>query len=324
MGLGIFHIKTAKKAIWLALEEKGNRAREYEKTRGDREILSLELNRILKKYDCETATDLRKGFVQLKQAELESESYRKTYSSLLDGADPSQLKSLVDNATKILNQNGDLLKRDLDAEISKLRQEELDSVARIKEIEGKLSYVFSGGRSPADAETEIQQIDLEIAKQEKNLRAVELAILTFGEVYYKRKSDFTPLINEKVNSYMDILTGGKYQDVRVSEEYKMRVAPDKKALYPAEYLSNGNYEQIYFALRLALGSLIGNKGEPLFLDDFLIAYDDVRALRAMKLLKSMSNERQILLFTCHSRDVENASGLDITISHLKEEIKDVC
>ena len=48
------------------------------------------------------------------------------------------------------------------------------------------------------------------------------------------------------------LTCGKYQDVRVSEEYQMQIAPEGNQLYAAEYLSRGTYEQIYFALRLAL------------------------------------------------------------------------
>ena len=112
--------------------------------------------------------------------------------------------------------------------------------------------------------------------------------------------------------------------MRVSQEYRLQLAPHGTALHEAEYFSRGTYEQIYFALRTALGELIGSGGEPLFLDDFLMAYDDIRAKAALELLKQLAEKRQILLFTCHRRDVQNAAETGAAISHLEEEIEHVC
>ena len=40
------------------------------------------------------------------------------------------------------------------------------------------------------------------------------------------------------------------------------------------------------------------------LDDALTAFDDERAKLALKLLRELSEQQQILLFTCHTREGE--------------------
>ena len=94
-------------------------------------------------------------------------------------------------------------------------------------------------------------------------------------------------------------------------------------LQRAEFFSRGTYEQIYFALRMAIGSLIGNGDELMLLDDFLMAYDDTRQMYALKLLNDMAKERQILLFTCHGRDVENAEQFGAATIKLEEDTENV-
>ena len=140
----------------------------------------------------------------------------------------------------------------------------------------------------------------------------------FTEVYQKRKSDFTPLVNEKVNENLSALTKGKYQDVKVSEEYRMRLADRDGRLCMAESLSRGTYEQIYFALRLALCDLMGDGTQPLFLDDFLMSYDDEREKSAFDLLIVHAKRRQILFFSCHARDQRRAIETNSKWIHLKE------
>ena len=47
---------------------------------------------------------------------------------------------------------------------------------------------------------------------------------------------------------------------------------------------------------------------PLVLDDTLANFDDQRAALALELLQALSRDRQILLFTCHSREGEFFAG----------------
>ena len=63
-------------------------------------------------------------------------------------------------------------------------------------------------------------------------------------------------------------------------------------------------DQLYLAVRLAVCELAlpAEDPAPLVLDDTLANFDDQRAALALELLQALSRDRQILLFTCHSRE----------------------
>ena len=72
----------------------------------------------------------------------------------------------------------------------------------------------------------------------------------------------------------------------------------------ALYLSRGTADQLYLAVRLAACRLVllGEEPCPLVLDDALANFDDERMALALDCLSQLGKERQILLFTCHSRE----------------------
>ena len=48
---------------------------------------------------------------------------------------------------------------------------------------------------------------------------------------------------------------------------------------------------------------------PIVLDDALAMFDDERAEKALRVLKELSGTRQILLFSCHSREAQMLESL---------------
>ena len=60
---------------------------------------------------------------------------------------------------------------------------------------------------------------------------------------------------------------------------------------------------MYLALRLAVWEVLAPKC-PIILDDALIRFDQKRMERALDLLKELSGERQIILFSCQEREKE--------------------
>ena len=78
----------------------------------------------------------------------------------------------------------------------------------------------------------------------------------------------------------------------------------------AGMLSAGTVDQLYLATRLAICDLVlpEEKAIPLVLDDALTNFDDVRCAAALRWLKEESRHRQIILFTCHSREADFFAG----------------
>jgi uncharacterized protein YhaN len=73
-------------------------------------------------------------------------------------------------------------------------------------------------------------------------------------------------------------------------------------------MSDGTRDQLFFALRLAfIGDYCVQNGNcPVVLDDVLMAFDDARAVAALKALEWLAAQTQVLIFTHHAHHVELA------------------
>ena len=60
-------------------------------------------------------------------------------------------------------------------------------------------------------------------------------------------------------------------------------------------------DQLYLALRLAVSREL-TPSAPLVLDDALVRFDDVRHAAAMEILRQEADEKQVILFTCQTRE----------------------
>ena len=116
---------------------------------------------------------------------------------------------------------------------------------------------------------------------------------------------FSPALNHLAGDYLAKLTGGKYDKVSLTRQFEA-LAEEAGGLQPrrALALSQGTADQLYLAVRLAACKLVLLQEEPcpLVLDDALANFDDSRAALALECLEELGEERQILLFTCHSRE----------------------
>ena len=78
-------------------------------------------------------------------------------------------------------------------------------------------------------------------------------------------------------------------------------AAGETTLHSAQWRSEGTVDQLYFALRLAVAEEL-TPVAPLVLDDALVRFDDCRLKNAMTVLDTMAQSKQVILFTCQSRE----------------------
>ena len=91
----------------------------------------------------------------------------------------------------------------------------------------------------------------------------------------------------------------------------------------AALLSAGTADQLYLAARLAICDLVlpQDKQVPLVLDDALANFDDARCAAALRWLRKEAKRRQILLFTCHSREAAFFAGdAGVSIQRLTDAV----
>ena len=100
---------------------------------------------------------------------------------------------------------------------------------------------------------------------------------------------------------MSLVTGGRYSELMLSRDFSAKTkTQDDIIARDAEYLSSGTLDLMYLAVRLAVCKLALPEGEscPLIIDDALVNLDNDRLSQAMKLLREIATERQVILFTC--------------------------
>jgi uncharacterized protein YhaN len=116
---------------------------------------------------------------------------------------------------------------------------------------------------------------------------------------------FSPELGRRAAEIFAELTEGKYSGVVLNRSFHLSAEPTGDTLYrDAALLSAGTADQLYLATRLAICDLVlpEDKQVPIILDDALANFDDERAAAALRWLKEEARHRQILLFTCHSRE----------------------
>ena len=194
------------------------------------------------------------------------------------------------------------------------REEPLRLAAQLGSIEARLAALqsavdHSGGRLSALGDSLALEAELERAmarKQdlEQKNAALVLALDCLAEANRDLQSRFSPLVCERAAELFSRLTGGRYARVLLSSDLSVAVqepeAPETRML---QLLSAGTVDQLYLALRLAISELL-LPDAPLVLDDALVAFDDERAKAALEVLQEEAEKRQILLFTCQSREAQ--------------------
>ena len=169
---------------------------------------------------------------------------------------------------------------------------------------------------PAALAARLEELENQLARRREEYAALTTAMSALEEANAKLQERFSPELNSLTGRYMARLTGGRYQTVTLNRELEALAARTGDVLpHSALYLSRGTADQLYLAVRLAICSLT-LPDAPLLLDDALTAFDDQRAALALDCLQELAKERQILLFSCHSREADWAVQNGIPTIHL--------
>ena len=180
-----------------------------------------------------------------------------------------------------------------------------DCAQQQRQLQLKLGTVL--GRTEAmDTEDALrQQLETErsrIAALEETCGALELALDTLAEASAQLQRRFAPTISRRAQALFSRMTGGRYDRLTLSEDLSLMAGAQSEAtLRSPLWRSDGTADQLYLSLRLALSEALAPNA-PLILDDALVRFDDCRLQKALEVLQELSQSRQILLFSCQSRE----------------------
>ena len=168
------------------------------------------------------------------------------------------------------------------------------------------------GLTPPD-QLRARQAELEDQRAglETEYSAIRLAMETLDQANTTLQNRFSPELGRRAAEIFAQLTGSRYSGVVLDRSFRLSAEPAGDPVFrDAALLSAGTLDQLYLAVRLAICDLVlpPEKEVPIVLDDALANFDDDRCAAALEFLKAAAGNRQILLFTCHSREAELFAG----------------
>lgn len=180
----------------------------------------------------------------------------------------------------------------------------------------------------AKVEDEIsKEIDLvdDINKLKDNQKQLEIDIMACKKAIEIIESNKNKLDNnrKKISTYLSEIikqiSKGKYKTIDLDQELNPIIYKENNEIISMDKLSVGFFDQVNFSLRFSISKDLLNNSFLIF-DDAFINYDNSRLRMALLYLLDLSNEFQMIYFTCHNREekILKAEGIEIKVKDIDE------
>ena len=212
----------------------------------------------------------------------------------------------------------DALDRRLEQEL-RPRQREL--IARKAEAEHRLAAMGGSDQAAAIAEASQQILASLRAHAERYVRLKLAGRILRDEMERFRRQQSDPILR-RASLYFSKLTCESFQGIETDfDESDQPILVGRRGdgeRLRVDAMSTGTRDQLYLALRLATlePDLDGAEPMPFIVDDILVQFDDERALATLEALAELSTKTQVILFTHHRRDLEQAHRIDTDQSRI--------
>ena len=199
-------------------------------------------------------------------------------------------------------------------------EEELEprqtTLAEAKGREAKELELMDGSDEAAVLADQSQSVLAGIRSNAERFVRLKLAArILRNEIERYRKDNQGPLV-KRASECFAVLTRGSFEGLRTDfnekdEPVLAGIRPNGDQVH-VEGMSNGTRDQLYLALRLASLEKYMESSEPMpfIVDDILVDFDDERSEAALSALAELAHKTQVILFTHHSRVVEQARRLE--------------
>ena len=194
-------------------------------------------------------------------------------------------------------------------EVEKKRSEWGRLKDQIKELEkdvtrldAKIKTIKERGHDIVATQADKESLEKRIEELEEKVEAFDLAADVLKEAENEAYGRASPTLSKKASGEIKKITNGRYTTVKITPDLDvMAKIPETGEVKEIEPLSDGTKEQIYFVSRLAMSEVLSEGRKlPLFLDESFVFFDEDRFENSMKLLKDLSKEYQIIIFSLYN------------------------
>ncbi|WP_028776501.1 ATP-binding protein [Shimazuella kribbensis] len=162
---------------------------------------------------------------------------------------------------------------------------------------------------------EWEQIKEQLEKVEDEREAISIAKEALQEAYQSRQGNVAPILQQISSTWIKTVTNKRYDSLYANfsgEGLSARI-PETGRKEKIDQLSTGTLMQMVFAMKMSIVQYISDESKqrlPILLDDCFVYYDKERLASILPLLGELSKTHQILLCTCHTREIEQLKEME--------------
>ncbi len=277
----------------------------YADTLSNRQQLLAELNRQLEE-NTQGVTALTDG-MSLSQYEEICRSQLRNYEALQE---KQRIFRQAEEVLQALSNAGEQIQPPMLEDTLSISRQETEKALAQNAVEKQMLHQrlgqCQGQMDSLGSEETLQnqkaQLNSRIETLEKYYCALSRAQETLLQATRELQRRFAPRISGRAQELFSRLTGGRYQKLSLCQDLSLEAsAQGENTLRGTLWRSDGTVDQLYLALRLAVAEEL-TPDAPLILDDALVRFDDARLKAALEILQETAVNKQVILFTCQSRE----------------------
>ncbi len=203
----------------------------------------------------------------------------------------------------------------------------IEALESMNQRAGELAAVLAQAETERDFDRikiEVQEVTTRLEEARTDFARLLLAKHMLEAAIATWESKRQPEVYLRASRLLSLMTEGRWTRVSLTREGTLEVADALGRTRQPVHLSLGTCQQLYLALRIALLTCADNVGRaiPILADDILVNFDEQRRLGAARALVELSEQRQVILFTCHEgvaralKKASKQSGRPATVINL--------
>ncbi|PNU21091.1 hypothetical protein C2E25_03405 [Geothermobacter hydrogeniphilus] len=187
---------------------------------------------------------------------------------------------------------------DAEAELEQLRRKIVDAEERRNRLwmrRAECGALLAGWPQLEEDRAEVLQ---DVVRLQGRKRVLSLACEVLRDSVSHFRADYLERFAARIGPYLESASDGVYREARLAEDLSISLRGEGGRWKPLPHFSRGTRDAVALAVRLAFVDQFSHGRKlPILLDDALVNLDGNRQARMLKLLKKLSLDHQVILFS---------------------------
>ncbi len=226
-----------------------------------------------------------------------------------------ELKELMKKYSGISENYNEIIKEEnLKDSLRNIENKSNEYNLELQKYEYRKKYIMPKIERIAELQERLYEIEEKEKELEKESKAISIASDVLKDSYDEMKKFVLPKFTDDLSKTISKITNDKYKKVVTNDKEGLIIEKENGEYVPAKALSIGTIDQLYLSLRFAIAEKTSKEVMPIILDESFAYYDTERLNNILKYIYDEFKNRQIILFTCTSREIEQLDKMKIEYS----------